>query len=290
MNLLFCFLAVLPLLGLLFTQLPLGEKARNSFVIATALLILAAGGLLCAEMLWFQAGPTISFSQRTALIVSHSVTLADVLLLFYIIWRGMDKRRYTSPILAAAQLVCLVFLELFLRPETNLPLIIDQLSLVLLLLATIIGPLILIFATGYMHVHETHIPQPGGQKAFFGIIFAFLFAMIFLAAADNICWVYTFWEFTTLCSFLLIQYDKTEESVRNAFRTLDLNMLGGFCFICGIILLYLFGHTLSLHDICKIKLTGSLSGNFIALGVVLLCIAGFTKAAMFPFQSWLLGA
>ena len=85
MNLLFCFLAVLPLLGLLLTQLPLGEKARNRVVITAELLMLAAGGLLCAEMLWFQAGPAISFSPRTARNVSHAITAADVLLLFYVI-------------------------------------------------------------------------------------------------------------------------------------------------------------------------------------------------------------
>ncbi|MBR4749461.1 MAG: NADH-quinone oxidoreductase subunit L [Abditibacteriota bacterium] len=290
MNLLFCCLAVLPLLGLLLTQCFREGRLRNTIVITVSVLMLAAGCLLCIDMLRHQTGPAMAFSPEAARGFSAAVTVLDIALLLYVMWRGVEKRRFTSPLLAGAQLVCLAFLELFISPETEQPFFVDQLSLILLLLAVIIGPLILIFACGYMHVHEGHTEHPGRQHIFFGIIFAFLFAMVMLATADNICWMYTFWEVTTLCSFLLIQFDKTEESVRNAFRTLDLNMLGGLCFIAGIILLALFAHTTSLHDICKIKLAGPVSGNAIAFAVVLLCIAGFTKSAMFPFQSWLLGA
>ncbi|MBP5274985.1 MAG: NADH-quinone oxidoreductase subunit L [Abditibacteriota bacterium] len=290
MNLLFCLLILLPAAGLTLSLVIRDPRARNAAVIAVSALILAAGCAVGAGAIVNQAGPSIAFSHKTAHILSGCITGADVLLLFFVMWCGVRKRRYTSPFLAGGQFVLLLFFEIYARPETDLPLFVDQLSLVLLLLAAVIGPLILIFSAGYMHVHEAHKGGKSRQNVFYGIIFAFLFAMFLLAASDNICWLYTFWEITTVCSFLLIQFDKTEESVRNAFRTLDLNMLGGFCFISGIILLSLFCNTVSLHDICKLRLAGSLSGNFIALGIVLLCIAGFTKAAMFPFHNWLLGA
>ena len=162
--------------------------------------------------------------------------------------------------------------------------------MILILLVSIIGPLILIFATGYMQEHEDHLHlTKTKQPQFFGIIFFFIFAMNALAISNNLSWLCCFWEMTTLCSFLLIQHDKTEESIRNAFKTLDLNMLGGVAFTIGIILIYSLTspQVTSLDGLCAL---GNVGNGILALPIVLFIIAGLTKSAQFPFQKWLLGA
>jgi ech hydrogenase subunit A len=101
--------------------------------------------------------------------------------------------------------------------------------------------------------------------------------------------MYFFWEVTTLCSFLLISHDGTAQAIKNGLRALWINMLGGLAFIAGIIFIYDTVHTISIEEIIRsAPLAGF--GSLLPLGLGLLCFAGFTKSAQFPFQSWLLGA
>lgn len=281
----------LPFLGLILSLVFQGEKARSAIVMTISIMMIAAGCFFAYGMISMGGNLQLTIDENIAHYISIGISIIDLLMLIYVIWRGVMVRRYTSPLLAIIQICFLIYLELVIRPHSNLDVLkVDNLSLILILLAAIIGPMILIFAVGYMNEHEKHLNLPKSrQHIFFGIIFFFLFAMVSLAACNNVIWIYTFWELTTLCSFLLIQSDRTDESFRNAFRTLDLNMLGGVAFVIGIILLYTSVGTTSLSELCSIRLDG-ISGNIVALGIILLCFAGFTKSAMFPFQSWLLGA
>ncbi|HXX55991.1 MAG TPA: proton-conducting transporter membrane subunit, partial [Methanoregula sp.] len=94
-----------------------------------------------------------------------------------------------------------------------------------------------------------------------------------------------FWEITTLCSFLLIGYTKTEEATANAFTALWMNLLGGIAFSGAILYLAtLGGGIMGLDQLLA-------SGKVIALlPAVLIGFAGLTKAAQLPFSSWLVGA
>jgi ech hydrogenase subunit A len=107
-----------------------------------------------------------------------------------------------------------------------------------------------------------------------------------LVFANNLMWVYFFWEVTTLCSFMLIRHDLTDESIANATRALWMNSLGGVAFAAGIVLLFERAHTLSLKEL----ISGGAQPEVVLLPLALLVFAGFTKSAQMPFQSWLLGA
>jgi ech hydrogenase subunit A len=76
------------------------------------------------------------------------------------------------------------------------------------------------------------------QPRFFFIIFIFLGAMNGLVVTNNLMWMGFFWEVTTVCSFLLISHDKTEEAVRNGARALWINLIGGIAFVLGTIMIY----------------------------------------------------
>ena len=107
-----------------------------------------------------------------------------------------------------------------------------------------------------------------------------------LVLSNNVLWMYFFFEVTTLCSFMLIGHDATEIATRNSVRALWMNAMGGLAFVLGMMLVYMEAGTLNIAAILG-------SGNQTALmltGLGFLCLAGFTKAAQVPFQSWLLGA
>jgi ech hydrogenase subunit A len=133
--------------------------------------------------------------------------------------------------------------------------------------------------------HEHHPEMPDRRPWFFAVMFVFIAAMFGLVFSNNLLWVYFFWEVTTLCSFLLIGYTKTEEATNNAFLALWMNLLGGIAFAVAIVYLAMFGNgIMGLDELLA-------SGKIIALiPAALIGFAGLTKAAQLPFSSWLVGA
>ena len=150
----------------------------------------------------------------------------------------------------------------------------------------IIGSLICVYALGYMKdFHEHHKELQDRRNVFFFIMFVFLSAMFGLVFSNNLLWVYFFWEITTLCSFLLIGYTKTEEATKNAFTALWMNLLGGVAFAVAI--LYLASQGGGIMGLNEVLASGK---AIVLIPVVLIGFAGLTKAAQLPFSSWLVGA
>jgi ech hydrogenase subunit A len=157
------------------------------------------------------------------------------------------------------------------------------------LIIGIIGSLICVYSIQYMKdYHHHHKEMKDRQKSFFFIMFLFLSGMFGVVFANNLVWLFLCWEITTLCSFVMIAYPKTQEATRNAFRALGLNMLGGVAFVIAIYYLLTIGidgkKTLALSDV----LAGA--KVFALVPAVLISFAGITKSAQMPFSSWLLGA
>ncbi len=206
----------------------------------------------------------------------------------FILYMGVRYKNYLVVGLIILQtLIMVAFETLFAgKVEVISNLFVDQFSIIMALIIGIIGSLICVYAIGYMrHFHEHHSNIPDKQNRFFFILFVFIAAMFGLVFSNNIIWVYFFWEITTLCSFLLIGYTKTEEATKNAFTALWMNLLGGVAFSVAILYLAtLGGGVLGLDQLLA-------SGKAIALiPAALIGFAGLTKAAQLPFSSWLVGA
>ena len=170
--------------------------------------------------------------------------------------------------------------------DVKYSLFIDQFSIIMALIIGIIGSLICVYALNYMKdFHEHHKELPDRRNIFFFIMFVFLSAMFGLVFSNNLLWVYFFWEITTLCSFLLIGYTKTEEATKNAFTALWMNLLGGVAFAVAI--LYLATQVGGIMGLDALLVSGK---AIVLIPVVLIGFAGLTKAAQLPFSSWLVGA
>jgi len=171
-----------------------------------------------------------------------------------------------------------------LHVENNLYL--DKLSVVMGLINGLVGGGICLYALGYMRDYHlvTHREVKDRRPFFFSLLFVFMGAMFGIVFANNLLWLFFFWEVTTLCSFLLIGYSGTELARKNAFKALTMNLAGGVAFALGIIWLYQETGTIELQ-----KLIASNRG-LVMVPAALLCFAGITKSAQMPFSGWLLGA
>ena len=118
-------------------------------------------------------------------------------------------------------------------------------------------------------------------------MFLFLSAMYVIVFSNNLLWMFTGWEITTVCSFLLIGYTKTPEAINNAFRQIIMNLAGGIGFLVALFAIALTMGTLSLVEFIA---SGVMAPALAALPAVALAFAGITKAAQMPFHTWLLGA
>ena len=267
------------------------NKTTRSVIVVATSVILAAAALLLANLLSGSGGSLKVSFEDMPVDIGLIIKFLDIALLIYIIYIGLSLRKVLISALAVLQLIPMLAFEIF--GSVNEPasaFVIDYLSLVMILLVSIIGPIIIVFALGYMKEHELHQKlKKSRQPRFFMIMFIFLGAMNGLVMTNDLLWMYFFWEVTTLCSYLLISHDGNPESVKNAIRALWINMLGGVAFAVGIILIYNAVGTIAVDEIVRMKPGAAFTG-LLPIGLGMLCFAGFTKSAQFPFQSWLLGA
>ena len=164
--------------------------------------------------------------------------------------------------------------------------LLDPLSLILVLVVSVVGSVIVIYALGYMREHEHHAPPSAANTyRFFFVLVGFLGLMNGLVLANGVQWLSVFWELTTLCSFALIGHDGTEQAKASAKRALMLNSFGGAAMLGGTVLAAGWFGT---HSLSGLMAVTAAKGAMIPMS--LLCIAGLTKSAQMPFQSWLLGA
>lgn len=213
--------------------------------------------------------------------LSYGLEVAVIAAVFAISVKIKDWR---IGLLAIAQMV-MALLEKVLPHSPKPPaatFMVDPLAIVLILVISVVGSLIVLYAIGYMRKHEEHAPATAAPTGrFFLFLVGFLGAMNGLVMANDLRWLSIFWEVTTICSFALIGHDGTEESRNNARRALLINMFGGTAMMLGGLL-------------CSVQGNGSSLSHMIGaqalIPISLLCLAAFTKSAQMPFQSWLLGA
>lgn len=295
MNILLFLLLFPAAMSLVFAVLP-PNAFRNMLVRISAILI--ATGSVCAAVVF--NGHDQFFKVELPyldMIFFGGEMLLSLFLLYKCI--GIKRREWYIPALIIAQAGIMAYCELSgAMPKVENALYIDNFSVIMALIIGIVGSLICFYATSYMRDYHHHNPQmKDRQRSFFFILFFFLSAMFGVVFANNLAWLYLFWEITTLSSFILIGYPKTEEATRNAYLALGLNLLGGLGFAGGILYLVKFSglHTVDLNQIITFgKITsgtlGKINAGVVLIPVVLICFAGLAKSAQMPFSSWLLGA
>lgn len=277
-------LFLVPLVTAVLLFLNRGRSFRN-LVVKTAAVLTGCLSLATA-VTFFDRSAKASLGAGWLPAVMTAVDVAALATVLYYAW----KYRYVLvAVLAAVQFSVISYFEVSTGPSIRSvwDFNIDNFALVMVLIVGIIGSLIAVFSLGYMALYHEHHPDvPERQPFFFFVVFLFLAAMFGIILSNNLLYMYTFWEVTSLCSFLLIGYARTEEAVRNAFKALWMNLLGGLAFALAILVLGQRFYTVELATLVELG-----RNNFpVELVVALLVFCGFTKSAMMPFSGWLLGA
>lgn len=282
------FLIVFPLVVAALLLIARNDKARDAIVWVAGIAIAVGSIALVALNIGVQGALMFPFASSAIDMVCTAIScvIVAVILAFAVkyknVWAG---------VLGVVQLALSLWFELGYAHgvEVEFGLYVDHLSLLMTLIIGIIGSGICIYALGYMKDFQAHEPEGARDRrpTFFALMFVFLSAMYVIVFSDNMVWMFTGWEVTTLCSFLLIGYTKTDEAIANAFRQIIMNLLGGIGFVIALFVCAAQLGTLSLFEFLNI---GIAYPDLVILPVVALAFAGITKAAQMPFQTWLLGA
>lgn len=289
------FLILFPLvvagLLLIFRQ----NKVRNAIVWVASLIIMGASIALVAANIgttgeYFMFTGVISTPDLEIPIVDWVAIAISVIVGAIVIFYSVKYRRYWVLALAAVQLIGTLFFEFGFAHEIVClrGLYLDSLSLIMTLIIGLVGAGICIYSIGYMEDFQAeHKREADRRPRFFALMFIFLAAMYAIIFSNNMVWLYAGWEITTVCSFLLIGYTRTEEAIANAFRQIVMNMVGGIAFLAALFYLVLQFNTVDFLDFIVI---GSLAPALVVFPLTCLSLAGMTKAAQMPFHTWLLGA
>lgn len=174
--------------------------------------------------------------------------------------------------------------------------LLNNLSVLMLLLVNLIALPVHIYSTAYMKDDE-------GYSRYFAYLSFFCFSMLALVVADNLVLFYIFWELVGFSSYLLIGFWFTRDSAVQANKkAFIMNRIGDIGLLTAVIILFSQFHTFDMLQLFANK--GLISQSiikdgtwiaplghlpaalqYIACGGLFLAVAA--KSAQFPLHTWL---
>ncbi|WFR73682.1 Na+/H+ antiporter subunit A [Prescottella defluvii] len=163
----------------------------------------------------------------------------------------------------------------------NIDMRFDSLAAIMSVLVLGVGTLILVYCARYFTDDEPRLGMFAAEMV------AFAGAMFGLVTSDNMIILYTFWELTTILSFLLVgHYAERATSRRAATQALLVTTAGGLAMLVGIIMLGQLVGSYNLSDV----VANPPSGWLASVAIVLVLIGALSKSAIVPLHFWLPGA
>lgn len=290
MEMLVTALICLPFLWAILPAVIHNSKCRAFFVYLGCGIVIALSVFTAVQ--WFLAGgQTLNFDLPYRETFDHVILFGDLFLMCLITYLSFKYKKGVISLLAIVQTLLVAALELFGPEVEELPALrFDWLTFVMILIIGVVGSLIGIYAVGYMHgYHIHHHKELTDRRSFFlAMIFVFFGAMFGLVFSQSLIWMYFFWEITSVTSFLLIGYTRSEEAINNSFKALWMNLLGGCGIAAAIAVGILAWNTVNLYEIIELAIATPKALYLLPIGC--LAFAALTKSAQFPFSGWLLGA
>ena len=159
---------------------------------------------------------------------------------------------------------------------------IDQLTLLMLLMVTGVGFVIHVYSAGYMSHDE-------GFNKFFSFLNLFMFSMLLLVMGANYVMMFIGWEGVGLCSYLLIGFWNRNHNYNNAAKkAFIMNRIGDLGFLLGIFLIFFTFGSVSYVEVFDLasRLTGLDQPVIVAI-TLLLFVGAMGKSAQIPLFTWL---
>ncbi len=171
--------------------------------------------------------------------------------------------------------------------KVDVSFLVDQLSMVMILIVTGVGFLIHIYSIGYMHEDESY-------WRYFAYLNMFVFFMSLLVLGANYLVMFVGWEGVGLASYLLIGFwYEGNENADAGKKAFIVNRIGDFGFALGMFLMFWTFGSLSYLDVFpkafEMYEHGHLALNApVLVAICLLLFVGATgKSAQIPLYVWL---
>jgi NADH-quinone oxidoreductase subunit L len=157
----------------------------------------------------------------------------------------------------------------------------DDLTAVMLMVVTLVGTLIHVYAIGYMH------GDPRFQR-FFVYFNLFMAMMLILVLANNYLMMFVGWEGVGLCSFLLIGFWFEKDANGNAAKkAMIVNRIGDWGVLLAMLAMLVGIGTLQYTGVFEQAEHHEIAEPLVALITLLLLIGVTGKSAQIPLYVWL---
>jgi len=161
----------------------------------------------------------------------------------------------------------------------------DGLAALYALLATGIGLLVFVYATGYMprHLRAEGRPAADGRRFWFWMV-VFMAAMVGLAASQDLILLFVFFDLTAIASYFLIGFDRHLANARGAaLVALVVTTGSAVAMLLGAVVLDAEYGTFSIPAL----LDAGVASPATTAGCVLIAVAALAKSAQVPLHFWL---
>lgn len=161
----------------------------------------------------------------------------------------------------------------------------DGLAALYALLASGIGLLVFVYATGYLPAHLEAEGRPSTEaRRFWGWMVVFMAAMIGLAASQDLVLMFLFFDVTALASYFLIGFDRQRREARGAaLLALVITTGTAVAMLIGAVLLDAEYGTFSLPAI----IDAATPTPTTTVACLLIAVAAVAKSAQVPLHFWL---
>jgi NADH-quinone oxidoreductase subunit L len=165
--------------------------------------------------------------------------------------------------------------------NVQIGLLVDSLTAVMMVVVTLVSLMVQIYSQGYMK------GDPGYHR-YFAFMSLFTACMLGLVMADNLVFMFLFWEGVGLGSYLLIGFWFHRPSAANAAKkAFIVTRFGDFGFLAAILLLFYNTGTFNIEELHGLAVAGVLTGTTLTWAAIGIFSGAVGKSAQFPLHVWL---
>ena len=165
--------------------------------------------------------------------------------------------------------------------EIRLGFLIDNITIIMLLVVSLISTMTHIFSTKYMEGDIRY-------SRYYAYLGLFTFSMNGIVLANNLVSLYIFWELVGVSSYLLIGHwfekDSAADASKKAFLT---NRVGDIGFFIGLMIVFTALGTFNYAEIFEGVAKGTISGTLLTFAGIGLFMGAVGKSSQFPLHIWL---
>jgi NADH-quinone oxidoreductase subunit L len=173
---------------------------------------------------------------------------------------------------------------------------VDTLSVTMMLVVSLVGTLIHVYAVGYMHEDVRFKGDPGRFPRFFVYLNLFIAMMMTLVSGDSYLMLFVGWEGVGLCSMLLISFwyeldllgRPAWDNAKAGVKAMVANRIGDFGFLIASFLIFWTFGSLQFDAVFGKVETLSVQNSPVIVLITLFLLLGVTgKSAQIPLYVWL---